>query len=108
MPGVALGIVLAALFLVGVLLVRVVILARRTDLSGYGFGGEVVVRCRDGHLFTTIWLPLVSVKAIRLGWLRLQYCPVGDHLTLVVRVRPQDLTDRARRLAARVQDRRMP
>lgn len=29
---------------------------------GYGVGGNVVVRCRAGHLFTTIWLPAVSLK----------------------------------------------
>ncbi|MGA2319629.1 MAG: hypothetical protein ABSG95_02645 [Solirubrobacteraceae bacterium] len=42
------------------------------------------VRCRDGHLFTTIWIPLASLKAIRLGGRRFQHCPVGHHWTTVV------------------------
>jgi hypothetical protein len=42
------------------------------------------VRCRSGHLFTTIWIPLVSLKAIRLGGRRFQHCPVGHHWTTVV------------------------
>jgi hypothetical protein len=50
---------------------------------GYRFGRNVVVRCREGHLFTTIWIPGVSVKALRLGWTRLQRCPIGRHWTLV-------------------------
>jgi hypothetical protein len=50
---------------------------------GYGFGGNVVVRCRAGHMFTTIWLPAVSLKSLRLGLWRFQYCPVGKHWSLV-------------------------
>src|ERR1700691_2446758 len=42
------------------------------------------VRCRDGHLFTTIWMPLASLKALRLGGRRFQRCPVGHHWTTVV------------------------
>jgi hypothetical protein len=26
-------------------------------LRGFKLGGKLVVRCREGHLFTTIWLP---------------------------------------------------
>jgi len=48
-------------------------------LRGYRVGRNVVVRCRRGHLFTTIWLPGVSLKAARLGWWRFQRCPVGNH-----------------------------
>src|SRR5512142_2152102 len=40
-------------------------------------GGRVVVRCRHGHLFTTIWIPGVSAKALRLGLWRFQRCPVA-------------------------------
>src|SRR5262249_34876967 len=50
-------IVVAVLLIVGMLVARIVVLARRTDLSGYRFGADVVVRCRDGHLFTTTWIP---------------------------------------------------
>lgn len=50
---------------------------------GYGVAGDVVVRCRRGHLFTTLWVPGVSLTSLRLGWWRLQHCPVGAHWTLV-------------------------
>ncbi len=53
---------------------------------GYRFGGNVVVRCRDGHLFTTIWIPGGSLKALRFGWWRFQRCPVGRHWTFVTPV----------------------
>lgn len=26
-----------------------------------------IVRCRQGHLLETIWVPLASIKAVRLG-----------------------------------------
>jgi len=48
------------------------------------------VRCRRGHLFTTIWIPWVSVKAVRLGPRRFQHCPVGHHWTTVARLEPTD------------------
>lgn len=81
------------------------ILARR---RGYKLGGKVIVRCRKGHLFTTIWIPGASFKAVRLGWVRLQYCPVGRHLTLVAPVRDDDLTAQERSTAAMHQDTRVP
>jgi len=55
-------------------------------------GSDVIVRCSQGHLFTTIWLPGMSFKAIRLGTDRFQWCPVGRHWTTVRRVRESDLT----------------
>ena len=70
--------------------------------------GEVVVRCRSGHLFTTIWVPGASFKAIRLGVVRFQYCPVGEHWTTVAPVNPDDLTDAERRAAAANRDARIP
>lgn len=62
--------------------------------KGYANGGgkNVIVRCSDGHLFTTIWIPLVSFKAVRLGPYRFQHCPVGNHLALVTVVDPETLT----------------
>jgi hypothetical protein len=89
-------VVLAVSGVLGVLAVKAVIDARR---SGNRLVGKVVVRCRDGHLFTTIWIPGGSFKAIRLGFIRLQYCPVGDHWTFVTPVPDSDLTDRERMLA---------
>ena len=56
-------------------------LLRRRGYSG--LGRRCSVRCRDGHLFRTIWIPGLSVKAIRLGWWRFQYCPVGRHWSVV-------------------------
>jgi hypothetical protein len=81
------------------------LLARR---RGYNVGGDVVVRCRQGHLFTTTWVPGASIKAIRLGWFRLQRCPVGHHWTLVTPVRESDLSERERRFAAEHHDVRLP
>jgi hypothetical protein len=87
-----------------VLLVGTVVARRR----GYKVGGHTIVRCRQGHLFTTIWIPGVSVKAIRLGWFRLQRCPVGHHWSLVAPVRESDLTPMERVLAEESRDARIP
>ena len=77
-------------------------------LRGYGVGGNTMVRCRRGHVFTTLWIPGVSVKSVRLGWWRIQRCPVGRHWTIVVPVRPVDLSWRERRAADRTHDIRLP
>jgi hypothetical protein len=76
--------VVIAVYVVGTIVAR---------QRGYKVGGATIVRCRAGHLFTTIWIPGVSVKAVRLGWWRLQRCPVGNHWTLVSPVREADLTE---------------
>jgi hypothetical protein len=81
------------------------VVARRL---GYKVGGNVVVRCRQGHLFTTIWIPGASLKSIRLGWARLQHCPVGKHWTLVTPVKDATLTDEERRIAGQYRDVRIP
>ena len=81
------------------------LVARR---RGYPLGGNVVVRCRAGHLFTTIWIPGASVKALRLGWARYQHCPAGHHWTLVTPVKTADLSDGERRTAAASRDIRIP
>lgn len=91
---------------VAVMLVGFTIAARRRGYSG--IGGSTVVRCRKGHLFTTIWIPGVSLKSVRLGWVRLQRCPVGQHWTLVTPVRDSDLTDEERRFAEEHRDVRIP
>lgn len=75
---------------------------------GYRFGAHLVVRCREGHLFTTIWIPGASVKALRLGWFRVQWCPVGRHWTLVSPVREADLSDDERASAAGQRDLPIP
>ena len=86
-------------------LVVATFIARRRGYSG--LGGNTVVRCRQGHLFSTIWIPGASLKAVRLGWLRFQYCPVGEHWTLVRPVKDQDLSENQRREAIEHHDNRI-
>jgi hypothetical protein len=62
-------------------------------------GGNVVVRCREGHLFTTLWIPGASVKSLRLVAWRFQRCPVGRHWSLVTPVDESTLTEDERRSA---------
>ena len=71
---------------------------------GYNFGPNTIVRCRKGHLFTTIWIPGASVKAIRLGLWRIQWCPVGRHVDLVRLVKEADLSEPEREFALRHHD----
>ncbi|HEY2770878.1 MAG TPA: hypothetical protein VGI87_09930 [Solirubrobacteraceae bacterium] len=73
-------------------------------LRGYRFGPALIVRCHRGHLFTTVWIPGASIKSLRLGWWRLQRCPVGRHWTLVHPVREQSLGEPERRAAYAVRD----
>jgi hypothetical protein len=75
---------------------------------GYGIGGNVIVRCGKGHLFTTIWLPAASLKSLRFGARRFQYCPVGHHWSLVKLVRESELSSRQRRAARGRKDIRIP
>jgi hypothetical protein len=78
-------------------------------LRGYApFGGRVVVRCRQGHVYTTLWIPGVSVKSVRLLWWRVQRCPVGRHWSVVTPVRPSELSARERWLAGRRRDLPLP
>jgi hypothetical protein len=66
------------------------------------------VRCSAGHVFTTIWIPLGSLKAVRLGWKRWQYCPVGKHWAMVTRLDTSTATPAELEAAARVHDVRIP
>lgn len=91
--------------LVIAILIAGTLIARRL---GYMVGGNVVVRCRQGHRFTTLWIPGVKLKALDLGVARFQHCPVGHHWTLVTPVRDKDLTDEERLEAARHHDIRLP
>ncbi|WP_194894515.1 hypothetical protein [Catenulispora pinisilvae] len=76
--------------------------------SGYAVGLQTAVRCRAGHLFTTIWIPGASVKAVRLGPVRLQWCPVGRHFTSVRPVKVAELTDEVQEAARLQHDARIP
>lgn len=71
---------------------------------GYKFGRNVPVRCRDGHVFSTVWIPGASLKALRLGPWRAQWCPVGRHFTLVTLLKDADLTEAERSFAAEHHD----
>lgn len=87
----------------------IVLLRLGMRAAGYGTrGGNTIVRCRLGHLFTTMWIPLASFKAVRLGPWRYQYCPVGKHWSLVRPVNEAELTPEQREQAASVHDVRIP
>jgi hypothetical protein len=94
---------IAASIAAGVLLETVALWLRSGRI-----GGNVIVRCRRGHLFTTIWIPAVSVKSLRFGWWRAQHCPVGHHWTVVTPVKQADLSEERRRSAAEHHDIRIP
>src|SRR6266702_4443146 len=75
---------------------------------GYKLGTSTIVRCRQGHLFTTIWIPGVKLKEVDLLVARVQRCPVGQHWSLVVPVREADLTEEERQFARDHHDVRIP
>ena len=60
-----------------------------------------IVRCKQGSLFETKWVPLVSFKAVRLGARRIQRCPIHSRWETVERVDEISLTDQERSDAAR-------
>jgi hypothetical protein len=81
-------------------IVVVVLIVKVVWSKGRGrpaLGGEIMVRCSKGHVFTTFWSPLGSFKAIRLGSTRYQRCPVGNRWALVKPVNDADLTEEERR-----------
>ena len=72
--------------------------------QGYSFGWSVPVRCRQGHLFSTMWIPGASIKALRLGLWRAQWCPIGRHFDLVRLLKEADLSPAELELAAEHHD----
>lgn len=72
--------------------------------QGYKKLGEVVVRCRRGHFFTTEWAARGAMRGLDLGWARIQRCPVGGHLTVVVPVDDSDLTAEQKKQAREHRD----
>jgi hypothetical protein len=88
-------------------LAAVVLEAAATWLRSGRVGGNLIVRCRRGHLFSTIWLPAASVKSLRLGFWRVQRCPEG-HWSIVTPVRVSTLSRRDRSRAVRLKDVRLP
>jgi hypothetical protein len=92
---------------------RIAVVAMLVETAGLWLrtrriGGNVIVRCRAGHLFTTIWIPAASLKALRLGWWRVQHCPVGHHWSLVTPVNQSGLTEDERRFAREHHDIKLP
>jgi len=92
------------LFLLGGVLADAIAMRAR----GFPIGGKLIVRCRRGHLFTTLWIPGASFKAVRLGWVRFQWCPVGRHWSLVTPVKESELTAQEKDLAHSEHDLRLP
>ena len=67
-------VMVGVLIILAIIGVTAVMLGRRgSGGDGYSADRDVIVRCRDGHLFTTIWIPFMSLKAIRFGPVRFQY-----------------------------------
>jgi hypothetical protein len=79
-----------------------------TWLRSRRLGGRLMVQCRAGHRFETIWIPGVSLKALRLGPWRLQHCPVGAHWSLVTPVNETQLSEFERELGHSQRDLRIP
>jgi hypothetical protein len=77
-------------------------------LRGYRIGGNLVVRCHAGHLFTTIWILGVSLKSLRFLWWRFQRCPVGKHWSIVTPVKESELTADEKRTASEHKDVPLP
>ncbi len=72
--------------------------------KGFKRDGEVIARCRDGHLFTTIWVGEFSWHKLDLGWAKIQRCPVDGRLTIVRAVEPGQLTTEEKKAAKQVVD----
>lgn len=102
---VALVIALAAVFVV-VVAVGGAKWGRKRGFSG--MGGDTIARCSRGHLFTTLWIPGASLKAVRLGFKRYQRCPVCGKWRIVEPVPDSELTDEDRLVAAQHHDTKLP
>lgn len=89
----------------GATAVEAFFLLRRT---GKLIGFRTIVRCHRGHLFTTTWIPGVSLKALRLGPWRIQRCPVGKHWSLVRLVKVAKLSDKEQEQAHSCRDTLLP
>jgi hypothetical protein len=63
-----------------------------------------IVRCSSGGLFSTIWIPRVSLTAVRLGATRIQRCPIHRKWERVQRIDPDALTTPQRAAAEAVHD----
>ncbi len=48
---------------------------------------QILARCRDGHVFKTLLVPMLLLPVPRVGLVQYRYCPVGRHWTFVVLTR---------------------
>jgi hypothetical protein len=67
-------------------------------LRGYPLGGNLVVRCREGHLFRTLWIPGVSLKGASLRVVEIPALPgrtalVGRDAGQGIRAEPAPAAD---------------
>ncbi|MGD0198076.1 MAG: hypothetical protein ABSC56_09255 [Solirubrobacteraceae bacterium] len=69
---------------------------------------DKVVRCSQGHLYTSTWMWGGSLKALRLGNRRFQRCPVGHHWSMARLVDPATLSPQECEAAAAIHDVRVP
>lgn len=76
--------------------------------GGKLIGLRTIVRCHRGHLFTTTWIPGVSLKALRLGPWRIQRCPVEKHWSLVRLVKVAKLSEKEQEQARSCRDTLLP
>ncbi len=66
---------------------------------------QTPVRCSEGHLYTSTWVPFTSFKAARLGPnRRFQRCPVGHHWAMTTKLDPETLSASDRRAASKIKD----
>ncbi|MFD0925105.1 hypothetical protein [Williamsia deligens] len=63
-----------------------------------------IVRCQSGALYSSIWIPMVSFTAARLGTSRFQRCPVHKRWERTRLVDPDTLSDDERAAAGRIED----
>jgi hypothetical protein len=82
--------------------------ASRSSGDRKGNMDRTIVRCSQGALFSTVWAPLISFKAIRLGSVRVQRCPVHHKWQRVSRVDPSTLTSDQVKAAEQIHDTNVP
>lgn len=61
-----------------------------------------------GHLYATIWIPMLSVKAERAGGRRFQRCPICKRRAWVNPADTATLTPEQKAAAERIRDSRIP
>lgn len=67
-----------------------------------------IVECSSGAYYSTIWVPLVSFKALRLGNTRVQPCPIHHKWEKTWLVAPDTLEPEVLAKARATRDSRIP